>query len=104
ADSWRWQIQWVRPLCEVEEGLEGQLLVLLAANHPSKASPDTWRWGQQRNEFFSVKKAYTLLKQSEQQQSLRLIPCQPLWRKDLPSKVIALISCKCTESSCNKAR
>ncbi|GAB4844722.1 hypothetical protein Ancab_038116, partial [Ancistrocladus abbreviatus] len=43
VDSWRWQIQWVRPLCEAEEGLERQLLVLLAANHPNKASPNSWR-------------------------------------------------------------
>ena len=82
GEAWRWR----RRLFAWEEGLLGDLMLLLQNVNLQVDTVDRWRWALESTRTFSVRSAYKFL--TLQPPVVSSADALSLWHKDVPLKVV----------------
>ena len=82
GEAWRWR----RRLFAWEEGLLGDLILLLQNVNLQVDNVDRWRWALESTNTFSVRSAYKYL--TLQPPLVSSVDALSLWHKDVPLKVV----------------
>jgi len=82
GEAWRWR----RRLFVWEEGLLGDLILLLQNVNLQVDNADRWRWALESTHTFSVRSVYKYL--THQPPLVSSVDASSLWHKDVPLKVV----------------